>query len=214
MQEQQQFRPLADLNDYELKNADQDIRGKSVVDPAGQRIGEVRELLVDRDHDRVAAVRLDDGAVLPVEALEREGETVFVRGAEASPATAQEARIPLVREEMLIGRRTFERGGVEVMSHIVEEPVREQIALREERITVETRPASPDSMEVPANAFRERTVAMAATGEEAVVSKEVRVVGEVVVRKEFDERLEQVTDTVRHTEIDVRDDQGSPSDRR
>lgn len=214
MQEQQQFRPLADLNDYELKNADQDIRGKSVVDPAGQRIGEVRELLVDRDHDRVAAVRLDDGAVLPVEALEREGETVFVRGAEASPATSQEARIPLVREEMLIGRRTVERGCVEVRSHIVEEPVREQIALREERITVETRPAGPDSVEVPANAFRERTVAMAVTGEEAVVSKEVRVVGEVVVRKEVDERLEQVTDTVRHTEIDVRDDQGSPSDRR
>ena len=34
MQDQHQFRPLADLDDYELKNEQQDIRGKAVIGPA------------------------------------------------------------------------------------------------------------------------------------------------------------------------------------
>jgi stress response protein YsnF len=41
--------------------------------------------------------------------------------------------------------------------------------------------------------------------EEAVVSKEARVVEEVVVNKEVEERTETVRDTVRRTDVDVRE---------
>jgi stress response protein YsnF len=46
-------------------------------------------------------------------------------------------------------------------------------------------------------------VEMAATGEEAVVSKEARVVGEVAIRREATERVQTVSDTVRRTEVVV-----------
>ncbi len=58
--------------------------------------------------------------------------------------------------------------------------------------------------------FRERTIAMTETGEEAVVGKTARVVKEVVLRKQVGERTETVTDTVRRTEVEV----GSSSETR
>ncbi len=43
------------------------------------------------------------------------------------------------------------------------------------------------------------------TGEEAVIVKDARVTEEVVVRKDVEERVETVHDTVRRTEIEVDD---------
>jgi stress response protein YsnF len=57
-----------------------------------------------------------------------------------------------------------------------------------------------------AEPFRERTIEVSATAEEAVVAKEARVKEEVVVRKEAEERTEIVSDTVRRTEVEVDDD--------
>ena len=54
--------------------------------------------------------------------------------------------------------------------------------------------------------FQERTIEVEERGEEAVVSKEARVVEEVVVRKEADQRTETISDTVRKTEVDVEDE--------
>jgi uncharacterized protein (TIGR02271 family) len=54
-----------------------------------------------------------------------------------------------------------------------------------------------------ADAFRERTIDVTATGEEAVVGKNARVVEEVVVSKTAEEHVEQIDDTVRKTEVDI-----------
>ena len=62
--------------------------------------------------------------------------------------------------------------------------------------------------DVDDDAFRERTIDMTATGEEAVVGKTARVVEEVVVSKTADERVEQIYDTVRRTDVEVERDQG------
>jgi stress response protein YsnF len=61
--------------------------------------------------------------------------------------------------------------------------------------------------------FRERTIEMEERGEEAVVSKEARVVEEVVVRKDANQRTETVSDTVRKTEVEVDDDRSSQTSR-
>jgi stress response protein YsnF len=45
--------------------------------------------------------------------------------------------------------------------------------------------------------------------EEAVVSKEARVIEEVAVRKQAEQRTETITDTVRKTEVDVEDERGT-----
>ncbi|WP_242154474.1 DUF2382 domain-containing protein, partial [Sphingomonas sp. BAUL-RG-20F-R05-02] len=60
--------------------------------------------------------------------------------------------------------------------------------------------------------FRERTIEVTATGEEAVVGKTARVVEEVVVSKTAGEHVEQIDDTVRRTEVEIDEDNGSNID--
>ncbi len=62
------------------------------------------------------------------------------------------------------------------------------------------------------DAFRERTIDVTATGEEAVVGKTARVVEEVVVSKTAGERVEEIDDTVRRTEVEVDEDNISATD--
>ncbi len=117
--------------------------------------------------------------------------------------------IPIVEENLVVGKREVHRGTVRVRSYVTETPVTEQVNLREEHVDIERRPAT--YTDVPADAFRERSIEVTETAEEAVVGKQARVVEEVVVRKDVDTRTETVSDTVRHTEVDI--DRGGTSDR-
>ena len=74
-----------------------------------------------------------------------------------------------------------------------------------ESVHVERRPVDRATA-VGDDAFRERTIEARATSEEAVVSKEARVTGEVVVKKGVEQRTETVSDKVRSTKVDVEDD--------
>ena len=112
--------------------------------------------------------------------------------------------ISVVEETLAVGKRAVSRGGVRVRSYIVETPVSEQVSLHEEHVSVERRrPVTGGT--VPADAFRERTIEMTETAEEAVVGKTARVVEEVVVGKTATDRTETVSDTVRRTEVEVDD---------
>ena len=119
----------------------------------------------------------------------------------------REEQIPVVEEQVNIGKRTVERGGVRVRSYVVETPVEEQVRLRDETVTVERRPGGmvEGSTDVPADAFRERTIEVTETDEEAVVSKTAHVRETVVVRKDVEERAQSVRDTVRRTEVEIED---------
>ena len=86
---------------------------------------------------------------------------------------------------------------------MVERPVEEKVNLHEERVSVERRPVNYPLTGAAADAFRERTIEARATSEEAVVSKEARVVEEIGLRKEVADRVETVRDTVRETKVDV-----------
>ncbi|MFP5512310.1 MAG: YsnF/AvaK domain-containing protein [Alphaproteobacteria bacterium] len=119
----------------------------------------------------------------------------------------REEQIPVVEEQVNIGKRSVERGGVRVRSYVVETPVEEQVRLRDETVTVERRPGGlvEGSADVPADAFRERTIEVTETDEEAVVSKTAHVRETVVVRKDVEERAQSVRDTVRRTEVEIED---------
>lgn len=110
--------------------------------------------------------------------------------------------IPIVEEQLVVGKREVERGGVRVRSYVTEKPVHEQIRLRQEHVNVERRPVDRPLSDAD-NAFRERTVEMTERGEEAVVGKTARVVEEVVLSKSADERVEDVNETVRRTDVEV-----------
>jgi uncharacterized protein (TIGR02271 family) len=140
--------------------------------------------------------------------------------ATAQPAAVDQAMdqaeeaIPVVRERLRVGKREVNRGGVRVRSYVVEEPVEEQVNLREERVDVERRPVRQAVRPgVADDLLKDRTIEVTESAEEAVVSKDAEVVEEVVVRKFQGERTEGVSDTVRRTEVDVEDtrtDEGGP----
>jgi uncharacterized protein (TIGR02271 family) len=123
----------------------------------------------------------------------------------------EEARIPLVEEQLKVGKREVERGGARVRSYVEERPVNEQVNLREERVSVERRPVDEpvDSAERDRGGlFQEREVEMTETAEEAVVAKEARVREEVVLKKTAEERTENIQDTVRRTDVEIDDASG------
>ncbi len=76
------LRTLDTLDKWELEDDDQDIRGHVLATATGDRIGVIDELLVDRDHKRVAGVRLEDGRLFPVEPLLIRDDVVVLLGAD------------------------------------------------------------------------------------------------------------------------------------
>ena len=118
--------------------------------------------------------------------------------------TEGEQHVPIVEEDVRVGKREVNRGGVRVHTHVVEETEEVPVRLRDETIRVETRKTDRAATEADlADAFQDRTIEVTETDEEAVVSKEARVTGEVVVDKGVEERTETVRENVRHTEVDV-----------
>ena len=141
------------------------------------------------------------------------GTTAGVTGATTPAARAAtgavqggEEHIPIVEERLRVGKREVSRGRVRVRSYVVETPVQEQVALRQEHVEVERRSVDRPLTAADEALFQERVVEATESSEEAVVAKEARVVEEVVVRKEAEERVQTVQDTVRRTEVEVEDE--------
>ena len=120
----------------------------------------------------------------------------------AGARTGDDNVIPVVEERLVVGKREVGRGGVRVRSYVVETPVEEQVTLRDEQVDVQRR-AVDRPVAAGEDAFRERTIEMTETGEEAVVGKEAFVTEEIVLKKDVGQRTEEVRDTVRHIEVEV-----------
>lgn len=113
-----------------------------------------------------------------------------------------EVTLPVVQEELQVGKREVQRGGVHVVTHVTETPVQESVRLREEHVTVERHPV--DRLAAPGDtAFQNGTFEVRQHAEVAVVQKEARVVEEVVIGKKTTEHVETVRDTVRRTDVIV-----------
>ena len=117
--------------------------------------------------------------------------------------TAEGTVIPVVEEELAVGKRTVDRGGVRVYRRVVEVPVEQTVQLREEHVTVDRVPANRAATEQDLALGNERTIELTETAEQAVIGKSARVVEEVLVGKEESEHVEHIQDSVRRTEIDV-----------
>ena len=133
------------------------------------------------------------------------GTRTAASGADAGATNA----IPVVKEEIRIGKRQILRGGVRVYSRVVAEPVEQSVPLREERVRVERRPADRSATEADLSSGREQVIEVQEFAEEPVVAKQARVVEEVQVGKDVSERTETVRDTVRRTEVNVEQTPGA-----
>jgi len=126
---------------------------------------------------------------------------------DASTAARQgEESIPIVEERLTVGKREVNRGRVRVRSYVVETPVQEQVSLRQEHVEVERRTVDRPVTAADQALFQERTIEATESSEEAVVAKEARVVEELVVRKDAEERTQTVQDKVRRTEVEIEDE--------
>jgi uncharacterized protein (TIGR02271 family) len=128
--------------------------------------------------------------------------TPAVPAASAQRVQQGSETVPVVEEQLQVGKRAVQAGGVRVHTRVIEKPVQEQVQLREEHVRVERRPVDRPltSADQP---FKERVIEATETIEQPVVAKQARVVEEVNVRKDVNQRTETVRDTVRRTDVQV-----------
>ncbi|MBV8820716.1 MAG: YsnF/AvaK domain-containing protein, partial [Acidobacteriaceae bacterium] len=167
---------------------------------------------VDREVEnyRQAGYESFDPASRPYTDTEVADERRRFGNAPATGVGSNAQSIPVVQEELQVGKRTVQRGGVRVFTRTTEQPVEDQVTLREEKVRVDRRPVNEPVSARDANLLKDQTIEVMETAEEPVVSKVARVVEQVVVGKEATERTETVRDTVRRQEVQV--EQIGPND--
>lgn len=158
--------------------------------------------------DRAVDVLNRDGAIDVDRASRGEARMESRSGARAetrpdAARSGSNTSIPVVEEEIEVGKRPVQRGAVRVYSHVVTEPVEKQVNLHEEHVNVERRKVDRDISPEEFSRLKDQNIEIRETDEEAVISKRARVKEEVIVGKEASDRTETVRDNVRHTEVEV-----------
>jgi len=158
-------------------------------------------LRVDVEEDEIPTVEAILNRHSPVD--------VHANTGAATGAAGKTNAIPVVQEEIQVGKRQVLRGGARVYSRVIQEPVEESVSLQEERVRVERHPVNRSATDTDLSIGQEQVIEVQEFAEEPVVAKQARVVEEVRVGKEVSERTETVRDTVRHTEVNVEQTPGA-----
>ncbi len=198
----------SDINDDELDIYSEAVRrGSAVVvvdtdDKMTERAAEVLNQHDAVDVDRRATQYRSSGhkkfdAKAPLYNAEQ------TRTETQNYANQGEVALPVIEEQINVGKRAVQRGGVRVHTRMTERPVEETVNLREEKVTVDRRPVDREFSDADRATLNKGDFTVTTRGEEAVVSKEARVVEEVVVGKDVAERQETVRDTVKRTDVEV-----------
>ncbi len=117
----------------------------------------------------------------------------------------QSLRVPIHEEELSATKQSRQIGQVRVDKDVVSEEKILEIPVTEERVRVE-RHAVDRSMSNDPNAFQEGTFEIPIRADQVDVLKQVRVAEEVEIGKEAVQRTEQVSGTVRHEEVRIKED--------
>lgn len=161
-----------------------------------------------KDEAEAAAEILDDCGAIDVD--ERASEYGYTNtrsseglGERSNIAGDRSNTIERMEENLEVGKRTVETGNVRVRSRIVERPVEEHIRLREEHVNIERNPVDRPASTEDISRLRDQDLEMRESAEVPVVNKEARVVEEIRLSKDVDERDETIRENVRHTEVDI-----------
>jgi uncharacterized protein (TIGR02271 family) len=120
-----------------------------------------------------------------------------------SDLASERAAVPVVQEELVVGKRAVDVGGLRVVKRMSETPVSEMVNLRQEKATITRKPVDRPATEADFGNFKEGSFEVGETAEEAVIGKTARVVEEVSVGRDVTNRSETVSDTVRRTDVEV-----------
>ncbi len=107
----------------------------------------------------------------------------------------------LAEEQFDLGKRVIQDGTTRVRRFVVETPVEAQVNLHEEHTRVIHRASTnPTVGDVD---WTERTIEVAESIEEPVVTKSVHIAEEIVIRKEATDTVKTVRDKVRRQQVEV-----------
>jgi uncharacterized protein (TIGR02271 family) len=129
-------------------------------------------------------------------------KSTFVPGV-TREATENDTVVPIIEEQLRVGKRTVEQGGAHVRTHIAETPVEQQVNLREEHIVVDRKQVNRPATAADFRAFQEGEIEISERAEVPIIAKEARVVEEVTIGKEVVEHQEAIQTTLRETEVEV-----------
>jgi uncharacterized protein (TIGR02271 family) len=124
-----------------------------------------------------------------------------VQSSGAQGVAQEEAHIPLSEEELRVGKRQVEAGGVRLRKIIRTETTNQPVELQREEIVVERVPGGEGQSGV--KPFEGEDVYIPLRREEAVVEKASRVREEVRVRKTTETDREIVSGDVRREDVDI-----------
>ena len=167
-----------------VDSADQSQRAARILDDAG-------------------AVDVDGGMTGDKSQGYQAGQTTQNYQADKTNQTGDNMKAEVIEENLQVGKRVEQTGGVRLRSRIVEKPVEASVRLREEHVTVQRTPVDRVASEADFKAFKEGDLEVTESAERAVVAKEARVVEEVSLGKQVTEREQTIHETVRNTEVDV-----------
>ncbi|WP_235841406.1 YsnF/AvaK domain-containing protein [Cereibacter azotoformans] len=170
-------------------------------------VGEISDCGFEETNARAYAKAVGDGkAVVVADVPEDQSDRAqsILDGVTSGTGPDSGGAVPIVEEEFSVGKVQTTNGGIRVTSSVRETPVEATVTLRTETVGAERRDANrPLEGDEAETAFKEKTIEMMGTREEAEVHKEAPVVGEVELRKEASERQTTVKDTVRKTHVEV-----------
>jgi stress response protein YsnF len=122
-------------------------------------------------------------------------------GVDEGRRAEQEGHIQSAREDVKIGKRDVETGGVRVEKRVEERPVEEDVRLREEHVDIDRE--AVDKPTTDEDVFREESFEVTEHAEEPVVEKETRIEEEIHIGKDVEEHTETIHETARETVIDI-----------
>ena len=111
--------------------------------------------------------------------------------------------IDVIEEQLQVGKREVQRGGVRVFQRITEKPVSETITLRKETVQVDRHPVNRAATAEELENLTDHSFQVTESNEEAVVSKSARVVEEVRIGKETTHQEKRIQETLRKTDVTV-----------
>ena len=114
-----------------------------------------------------------------------------------------EATLPVIEEEVHVGKEKVQTGGVRIFQRETSTPVEKDVTLREEHVSVERHKADRPVTDADRAALSQGDIELRETAERAVVAKEAHVTEEVEINKTAEQHTETVRESAKKVDVEV-----------
>jgi stress response protein YsnF len=148
---------------------------------------------------------LISGAAIPASTVTQQPASMA-----AGKVLPNEEILRLAEEQLDVGKRVIHEGTTRIRRFVTETPVEANVTLHEEHARV-IRQASTDPNFIRDVDWTDKTIEVAETIEEPVISKSVHITEEVLIRKEATDTVRTVRDKIRRQQVEVEKGPGYPA---